>query len=312
MSLLPLSTPFAAVFVFGVSKTRRVGQVADMLTRTKPHSAIAILWMMIAAFCMASFSPRAAAQTATPAKTMSPELRDAALEFAKYWEDALSGRLRKMGESGVADPRSLFPKESIPEIKTKCDNFIHLASERLDLQVAAHLLASAYTYASENAPLQKKDRHPPEDPELAKLLGEPANGITLGYLIKNTLVALVRFRQSAGFPSATEEQVKAMHEIDDDWDVKLPPARPVERVPNPNEHSVAINKDGSILLDGKAVSLAELSESLTTLKTSNAGSDITVVLNADRAVKYAKVKEVMIAIGKAKIPHVIMSVHDAK
>ncbi len=306
------STPFAAVFVFGLTKTRRVGQAADMPTRTKPHSAIAILWMMIAAFCMASFSPRAAAQTAAPAKAMSPELRSAALEFAKYWEDALSGTFRRMGESGVADPRSLFPKESIPEIQAKCDNFIHLAGERLDLQVAAHLLGSAYTYASENAPLQKKDRHPPKDPELAKLLGEPANGITEGYLIKNILAALARFRQSAGFPSNTEEEVKAMYDIDFSWDVKLPPARPVKEAAFVYEVVITVKEDGTILLYGKAVSLAELSKSLTMLKKKKAGSEVTVALDTDRAVKYAKVKEVMIAIEKAKIRNVSFLIHVAE
>lgn len=267
---------------------------------------------MIAVIHMACFSQYAIAQTVSPSPAMTPELRDASFVFAKYWADSFDALIKVMSESGIPNPRKLFPKDAIPSAKKALDALIIHTKERPDIQDAALLILSAYEYASDNIVLAKDKRRPTKNAKLAELLGAYPDGITEGYLVKNIMIARMRFNKLVEIPAMTEEQVKAMPDFDYYREVKLPGARPAKQSPLSNEHHVEIKKNGSILLDGKSVSLDDLPDSLTKLKTKQGETGISVSLKTNKAVKYARVKEIMVAIGKAGVERVTFLVQDAE
>ena len=92
--------------------------------------------------------------------------------------------------------------------------------------------------------------------------------------------------------------------------VNLPKASKQPSLGKPKTKSISVNNQGTILLDTKPVSLAELESALTQAKA--AVPDLPVVIRGDSAVQYEKVMQVIDVVGRVGVTQIGLATAPSK
>jgi hypothetical protein len=250
----------------------------------------------------------AAAQSCDPPPITKEELRQAAMDFFKYWAEMFP-----KDDSGTLGLSLIFDKGRLPQATKKCDRVVEAAGNRKEIGAAARLVVSSYAYACDNFGKDKAKRERPTEAAVAGLLGELSNGITEGALMKCFYLAHVRLQIALGMkPVVSEAEVQAAPDLD--WDKIMSGIATAPQVPNESvdEHVIHIKKEGGLELDGKDVKQTDLAKVLNELAKKKRKARLLVTLQTDEQAKYEWITTVMDALTKAGITNVTFTVGTAE